>query len=153
MHEKILVSGCFLGLHVRYDGGHQLLVNRFFKQWQAQGRIVSFCPEVAGGLPIPRKPAEINQKNNRVTTVDGEDVTDAFLSGAQQALGLCFQHNIRYALLKESSPSCGSHTVYDGSFTQRKIAGQGVTAQLLINNGIKVFSENTIMSLADVLNA
>lgn len=152
MSEKILVSGCFLGLNVRYDGGHQLIVNRLFAQWQEQGRLIAHCPEVAGGLSIPRKPAEINQKDNRVITIDGEDVTDAFLSGAEQALLICRQHKIRYALLKESSPSCGSQTVYDGSFKQRKIAGQGITARLLSENGIKVFSENTIEELARLLD-
>lgn len=108
--------------------------------------------EVSGGLPVPRAAAE-QQATGLVITQAGVDVTDAFTRGANIALSLCETHNIRYALLKESSPSCGSNTIYDGSFSHRKIPGQGVTAALLSAHGIKVFSEENIDQLITILTA
>ena len=93
---------------------------------------------MAGGLPIPRPPAEI--KEDRVLTKDAEDVTAEFIAGAEQALKICQKHKIRFALLKESSPSCGRNTIYDGSHTGHKVIGMGLTAQLLQSNNIEVFS-------------
>jgi len=149
--RKILISRCFLGENVRYDGGNQLLLNHHIELWKNQQRLIAICPEVSGGLSVPRSPAEFNQSNGKIYTVDGEDVSAAFHRGAQQALALCKKYGIRFALLKESSPSCGSKLIYDGTFTNRKISGQGVTASLLLENGIKVFSENSIEQLADLL--
>jgi uncharacterized protein YbbK (DUF523 family) len=149
--EKILVSACFLGELVRYDGKANSILNKRLNEFREQKRLVAICPEVSGGLPVPRPPAElinISETNEtKVTTINGEDVTQAYIKGANAALVLCLQHNIHYALLKESSPSCGSSTIYDGSFTQCKIAGVGITANLLRQNGIEVFSENTIDAL------
>ncbi len=147
--EKILVSACLLGQKVRYDGGHQQLVNRQLAKWQQQGRLVVLCPEVAGGLPVPRAPAEINQADNRVYDVTGADVSDAFTKGAQTALALCRQYAIRFALLKESSPSCGGQWVYNGHFCGEKIAGQGITAALLSQHNIQVYSEQTLTELIE----
>lgn len=143
---KILVSGCLLGEEVRYDGGHQLMMDTTFALWRKRGWLVSLCPEVAGGLGIPRPPAE-QQTDGRIITVSGVDVTRAFNKGAEQALRVCQRFNIKYALLKESSPSCGSTTIYNGDFSGVKIAGMGVTAQLLSEHGIKVFSEKTFAEL------
>lgn len=147
--EKILISSCFLGNKVRYDGGDNLLVNTTLKCWQETDRLVVICPELAGGLSTPRAPAEIQLSRNCiiVKTITGEDVTQAFELGAQRALSLCRLHGIRYALLKESSPSCGSSSIYNGEFNQQKIPGQGVTTALLRANGIKVFSEKNLLSL------
>ncbi|GLX78413.1 hypothetical protein tinsulaeT_17530 [Thalassotalea insulae] len=145
--EKILVSACLLGQSVRYDGGHQLLLNQQLIRWQQQGRVVAVCPEVAGGLSVPRAPAEISQLDHRVYDNTGIDVTDAFNQGAQSALALCQRHKIRYALLKESSPSCGSQLIYDGHFQGEKIVGQGLTAALLRQNGITVYSEQSLNEL------
>jgi len=147
-YEKILVSGCFLGEKVRYDGKISPLVHDLLLLWQKQNRLISLCPEVFGGLSIPREPAEIQQKTGEVITISGINVSVQFNKGAQQALQLCNQYNIRYALLKESSPSCGSNNIHDGSFSNNKIKGQGKTTQLLQQNGIRVFSENTIDTLA-----
>lgn len=144
--EKILISGCLLGLNVRYDGKAKSLQQTTIMKWQQQGRLIVVCPEVAGGLSIPRAPAEI-QGNGLVVTQDGQDVSQAFSFGAEHALYLCQQHGIRYALLKESSPSCGSSNIYDGSFSGKKIVGMGKTAALLTEHGIKVFSEQTIDKL------
>ena len=137
--EKILVSACLVGQRVRYDGRdadpHEALLAR----WQAEGRLVPICPEVAGGLPVPRPPAELVA--GRVLTRPGEDVTAAFTSGAQAALALAKRHGIRLAVLKAKSPSCGSAGIYDGTFTGRVVPGEGVTAALLRAHGIEVFSE------------
>lgn len=148
MH-KILVSSCLLGAPVRYDGRGQQLLHPQLITWQQQGRIVAFCPEIAGGLSTPRDPAEII--NGKVITNTGDDVTTEFKLGAQQALRLCQQHNIRFALLKESSPSCGRNTIYDGSHSGIKVIGMGLTASLLENNDIKVFSEQQMPALVKAL--
>ncbi|WP_460419456.1 2-thiouracil desulfurase family protein [Pseudomonas sp. microsymbiont 2] len=145
---KVLVSACLLGQPVRYDGrasGHPDVL----QGWQAEGRVVPLCPEVAGGLPTPRPPAEIPGGQGRavldgqarVVTVTGEDVSGAFLAGARLALELVRRHGIRVAVLKSGSPSCGNRLVYDGSFTGVKVTGEGVTAALLRREGVLVFSE------------
>ncbi|ANC00797.1 hypothetical protein AB688_01190 [Pseudomonas putida] len=146
--SKVLVSACLLGQPVRYDGrdsGHPDLL----KQWQAEGRVVPLCPEVAGGLPTPRPAAEIQGGQGgqvldgqvQVLTVAGEDVSAAFLSGARQALALVRRHGIRVAVLKSGSPSCGNRLTYDGSFSGVKVTGEGVVAALLRREGVRVFSE------------
>lgn len=145
---KVLVSACLLGQPVRYDGrasGHPDLLQR----WQAEGRVVPLCPEVAGGLPTPRAPAQIPggqglavlQGQAQVLTVEGEDVSETFLSGARQALALVRRHGIRVAVLKSGSPSCGNRLIYDGSFSGVKVPGEGVTTAILRREGIQVFSE------------
>ncbi|WP_448213980.1 DUF523 domain-containing protein [Colwellia sp. MEBiC06753] len=149
--DKILVSACLLGAKVRYDGQAKPLLNRKLTRWQQQGRLITVCPEVAGGLSIPREPAEL-QANGLVITTNGANVTAAFIQGAQHALHLCQRHQIRYALLKESSPSCGSQWRYDGNFSGQKIAGQGLTAELLIKHGIAVFSEENIEQLIELID-
>lgn len=109
--QKVLVSRCLLGHLVRYDGGSHGPFD-LLSRWHAQGRIVALCPEVAGGLPTPRPPAEIPggqggevlDRLNRVFTVDGEDVSEAFLLGAEAAVELVRRHDIRMAVLKARSP-------------------------------------------------
>ena len=150
--DKILISACFLGKRVRYNGIVQTLESKLLQQWQKQGRLVSICPEVISGLPVPRPPAEINQITKKVITIESIDVTKQFTNGADQALRLCQQHNIQFALLKESSPSCGSNNIYDGTFSNQKIAGEGLTTKLLREHGIKVFCEDSIEALADLIN-
>ncbi|MFQ5582585.1 MAG: DUF523 domain-containing protein [Mariprofundaceae bacterium] len=149
--EKILVSACLLGQKVRYDGAacrqHGLM-----DQWESQGRVVPLCPELAGGLPVPRPAAEIKhgdaesalRSGSGVHHQDGGDVTDAFVDGAEKALAECWRHRIKVAVLKEGSPSCGVSCVNDGSFSGRKINGQGLTAHLLTRHGISVFSEQQL---------
>ena len=152
--EKILISSCFLGNKVRYDGGDNLLDNATLQAWKKDNRLVVICPELAGGLAIPRAPAEIKFSGETITvkTITGDDVTNAFEQGAQQALLLCQRYGIRYALLKESSPSCGSTTIYNGEFSGQKIAGQGVTTALLRAHGIQVFSEKNLSTLISELS-
>lgn len=137
--KKILVSACLIGEKVRYDGG-DCRQRGLLEQWQAEGRLVVICPEVCGGLPVPRAPAEI-QPDGRVINIEHEDVSEAFERGAKRALALCQQHGIHIAVLKEGSPSCGSAKINNGKFDGTKISGQGVTTRLLEANGIRVFSE------------
>ena len=148
--QYVLVSACLLGHPVRYDGrsaprGHAILA-----RWLDEGRVVPVCPEVAGGMPIPRPPAEIEPGANaadvlggraRVMAVSGDDATVPFLRGAHLALAAARERGIRIAVLKEGSPSCGSGYVYDGSFSGQRRPGVGVTAQLLADAGVRVFSE------------
>ena len=143
---KLLVSACLLGEPVRYDGQAQRLVDPSLRAWQQAGMLVSFCPEVAGGLPTPRPAAEC-QADGRILTCGGEDVTAAFRRGAEAALALCRREGIQCALLKERSPSCGSSLIYDGSFSGRRIPGAGVTAALLMSNGLLVTSEERLSEL------
>lgn len=140
--ENILVSACLLGVCCRYDGNCQQI--REFEQklpaLQQRFHLVPVCPEVYGGLPTPRAPAEI--RGGRVCTAGGEDVTAAFRRGAQQALQLARRYGCRYAVLKKRSPSCGSGQIYDGTFTRTLTGGDGITAGVLKAEGITVFGED-----------
>ena len=141
--KKLLVSACLLGENVRFDGKDSQNGSKIIKKWQKDDCLVLLCPEVAGGLSVPRPPAEI-QPDGQIVTIEGADVTSAFELGAQKALALCREHDIRVAILKEGSPSCGSSLINDGNFSHNKIPGQGVTTKLLQANGIRVFSENEL---------
>lgn len=149
--EKILISACLLGDNVRYNAEIKTCDDALINQWDNEGRLIKVCPEVSGGLPTPRPPAEFHQTSERVITVDNIDVTKAFVIGAHTALALCQKHDIKFAILKESSPSCGSSTIYDGSFSHQKISGEGITTKLLREHGIDVFSENKLEELKVIL--
>ena len=152
MTEKILISACLLGERVRWDGRGADTGDGPIAKWNAEGRLVPICPEVAGGLPVPRPPAELRGGDGggvwgggaRVVAIGGEDVTSAFRTGAMAALELARRHSIRIAILKERSPSCGSSQIYDGTFTGVRIEGAGVTAALLRESGVRVFSEDEV---------
>ena len=138
--NKLLVSACLLGERVRYDGESKPLAELdWLLQLKAQQRLFVICPEMAGGLGVPRAKAE--QRGEKVITIEGADVSREFELGAEMALSMCQQHNIGYALLKAKSPSCGNQTIYDGTFSGTLVEGMGVTAQALANNGIQVYSE------------
>ncbi|MEU0487953.1 MULTISPECIES: DUF523 domain-containing protein [Nocardiopsis] len=149
--DKVLVSACLAGRPVRYDGRAKTVDDALLDRWRAEGRMVVHCPEVAGGLPVPRPPAEIEpgataadvlDGGARILTPDGDDVTAYFVAGARAALAFARERGATVAVLKESSPSCGLHEVYDGTFTGRKRVGRGVTAHLLAGNGVAVFNEH-----------
>jgi len=146
---KILVSACLLGEKVRYDGGDSRQAG-LLETWQTEGRVIALCPEVAGGLPVPRAPAEI-QTDGRIINIEHEDVTDAFERGATRALELCRAHQIQIAILKEGSPSCGSSLINNGNFDRTKIPGKGITTRLLETHGIRVFSESELDQVAALL--
>lgn len=150
--ERVLVSACLLGRPVRYDGGSKPRADRILLRWQVEGRLVSCCPEVEGGLPVPRPPAEISSGTPlRVCAIDGADVTEPFLRGAEAALAAARRYDVKMAVLKEDSPSCGSTRIYDGTFTGRSVAGSGVTTRLLERHGIRVFSEHALDEAAGYL--
>ena len=156
---RVLVSACLLGEKVRYNGADAASGSRVLADWVREGRVVPFCPEVAGGLGVPRPAAEIQGQggasvldgDGQVRTRAGEDVTRAFLRGAELALQAARDNGARMAILKEGSPSCGSGFVYDGSFSGGRQAGVGVTAALLRRNGIAVFSESRLEEAAEHL--
>lgn len=147
--DRILVSACLLGAPVRHDGGHKQVRSDILDRWRSEGRLVAVCPEEAGGLGTPRPASE--RLGDRVLAKTGDDVTNAFQKGAEAALALAKRHGCRFALLKESSPSCGSSLIHDGAFQGRKIPGQGVTTELLRAHGVRVFNENEIEALAEAL--
>nr|WP_067286021.1 DUF523 domain-containing protein [Marinobacterium profundum] len=145
---KILVSACLLGEKVRYDAEHRLLEHPLLEQWHRQGRLVPFCPEVAGGLPTPRRPAEIRQRFPiLVTDRDGADLTPAYLQGAELALEVAQRENCCCALLQSLSPACGRDQVYDGQFRQERVQGSGIAAAELMRHGIALFDETRLSEL------
>jgi uncharacterized protein YbbK (DUF523 family) len=151
--EKVLVSACLLGAPVRYNGTDKKTNHPVLQRWIEEGRVVSVCPEVLGGLGTPRPPAEIVviEGLRRVRANTGRDVTAEFEQGAADALNTARRHNARIAILKEGSPSCGSSYIYDGTFTGTRVESEGVTAALLRANGIRVFSELELDAAATYL--
>lgn len=142
-----MISACLIGCECRYD--QKSCLDEDLEQLLREGKVIPVCPEQLGGLPTPRPPAEIiggdgfDVLEGRARIVDqtGNDVTDEFLAGAQQALKLAKTVGATSAILKENSPSCGSSFVYDGSFSGKKVPGVGLTAALFKRNGIEVRSE------------
>lgn len=141
-NPKILISSCLLGNNVKYDGGNNAIDAGLLARLFDCAELIPVCPEVDGGLPIPRIPAEAQGK--RVVNKEGEDVTAFFERGAALALEAAQSHGVVAAILKERSPSCGVHRVYDGTFSKTAIDGSGTAARLLRENGIKIFNENEI---------
>lgn len=149
----ILVSACLLGVACRYDG--QSCATASLIALASHGRVVPICPEVAGGLPTPRLPAEIEGAGQgldghavlagrtRVMRSDGTDVTAHFFAGADAAYSLVQHLGLRRAILKANSPSCGAGHVYEGRFGGTLVPGDGVTAARLKRAGLEVFTEDT----------
>lgn len=157
---KVLVSACLLGQRVRYDGEDAASGSERLARWEAEGRLVPFCPEVAGGLPVPRPAAELQGGDGcavldgtaRVCTQVGVDVSDAFLRGARGALEVAQEEGISLAVLKDRSPSCGSRWIYDGSFSGARVSGEGVTSALLRRHGIRVISDEELGDFGEELH-
>jgi len=153
--KKILVSACLLGCKVRYNGCAVNVDSSHFEALSLTYELVPFCPEVQAGLPTPRPAAEIQggagdavlQGAARVVGIDNIDVSDYFCRGAQMALTCCVDEEIEIAILNESSPSCGSSRIYDGHFNGKKKAGMGVTAALLDQHGVRLYSQHNIVEL------
>ena len=147
----ILVSACLLGINCKYNGDNNkdIKVEKYLKDKQ----FILVCPEQLGGMSTPRKPSEIIKLDGygvlegKTSVVNNEkiDVTNQFKQGAQEALKIANLYGCKKAILKESSPSCGSSCIYDGTFTGKKIPGVGVTAALLKKNGIEVISEKDLI--------
>ncbi|MBO4982693.1 MAG: DUF523 domain-containing protein [Clostridia bacterium] len=138
--KKIIVSACLLGERCRFDGESKpnddvlALKNKF--------ELIPVCAEVFGGLSVPRLPAEI--VGGKVIRADGFDVTDNYRIGAEKVLKIAIENRCELAILKARSPSCGKGRIYDGSFTKKLIVGNGICAQLLIDNGIKIVDETEV---------
>ena len=141
--EKILVSGCLAGFNTKYNGKNNY--NPLIEELKKKYELIYICPEVDGGLSIPRDPSE--RVGDKVISINGIDVTNEYNNGAKIALDIALKNNIKIAILKDGSPSCGKNYIYDGTFTHTKIKDLGVTAKLLIENGIKVYQEDEIEKL------
>ena len=143
---KILVSACLLGINSRYCGGGCL--NEAVASLAKKHFLIPVCPEQLGGLPTPREPDEI--QNGRVYEKSGKENTEEFIRGAEETLRIAKLLKADMAVLKQNSPSCGSSMIYDGTFSGKKIPGSGITASLLIQNGIRVISEEDIAELREL---
>ena len=138
--EIILVSACLLGYNCKYNGKNNK--NEKVLEYIKDKYVIPICPEVFGNLSIPRMPAEI--KNNKVINKKGKDVTNNFIDGANKTLKIAKILNIKKAILKQKSPSCGSGKIYDGNFNNTIINGDGITTKILKENNIEVISEEDL---------
>ena len=134
---NIIVSACLIGLNTRYSGDSGTV--EWINALAGAHVLIPVCPEQLGGLPTPRVPCE--RRGEQVVSKENVDCTAEFRYGAEAALRVARLNDCRAAILKQRSPSCGSGTIYDGSFTGIKVSGDGLTAELLKKNGILVFSE------------
>lgn len=141
--ENIIVSACLLGIGCRYDGKHK--ANPEVLKLKGKYNLIPVCPEIYGGLPTPRVPSE--RIGDKVMMKDGTDVTENYQRGAKEMLELCRIFGAKTAILKERSPSCGKGEIYDGSFSGALTARDGVSAELLISEGIRVIGESEIKIL------
>lgn len=134
---RILVSACLLGIHCRYSGGDNANAKVLALAANPANEVIPVCPEVLGGLPTPRPPAEI-QPDGRVMTQDGHEVTAAYRAGAERTLAIAREMRPDRIILQSRSPSCGVRERYDGTFSRVRVPGQGVTAALLVKHGFSV---------------
>lgn len=142
-----LISACLCGVNCKYNGLNNY--NEICDNLFTSGKAILVCPEQLGGLPTPRIPSEIIGKSSNILTYNngsvidknGNDVTSQFLKGAQETLQIAKKMNIKKAILKDGSPSCGVNYIYDGNFNGTKIKGMGLTAQLLKESSIDIISE------------
>ena len=141
--ESILISSCLLGNNTKYNGKNNY--NPKVLKLKEKYNLIPICPEVLGGLLIPREPSEII--GDKVINKIGLDVTKNFNEGARLSLIEAEKYNIKYAILKDGSPSCGVNYIYDGTFSGTKINGMGITAKLLSLNNITLLSEKDIEKL------
>ncbi|ORI08736.1 purine-nucleoside phosphorylase [Campylobacter concisus] len=144
MREKILISACLVGINCKFNGENNLLDRAILDEISKRYHLLFVCPEVYGGLSTPREPAEM--KNGVVVCkFSGKDVSENFKNGAEICLKIAKLNGCKKAILKSKSPSCGSGQIYDGSFSKRLILGDGITAKLLKENEILVYSEDEIV--------
>lgn len=144
---KLLISGCLLGLGCRYDGECRPLPEETLDQLRKKFQLIPVCPEQLGGLSTPRNPAE--RVGDKVISNQGKDVTEAYQKGAEEVLKLAKFFGCETALLKEKSPACGKGLIYDGTFGKHLVVGNGVAAEVLMENGVTVFGESEIENLLE----
>lgn len=143
-----LVSSCLAGIPCRYDGGS--CANKAIIELVKQEKAIPICPEQLAGLPAPRPCCEIvvdKSGKKKVMSADGKDLTKEFADGAQKALMIAKAKGITKAILKSKSPSCGCGCIYDGTFSGKTIAGNGMTAEIFLKNGIEVLTEKDVNNL------
>lgn len=140
---KVFVSACLMGKNCKYNGGNNY--SEAVKKYVEGHEVISMCPEVEGGLPIPRTPAEI--VNGVVTNRDGVSVDKEFRAGAEKILDVLLEEKVELAILQSRSPSCGIGRIYDGSFTKILTNGNGIFADLLVKHGIKVIDVENINNI------
>lgn len=140
MKEKIIVSACLLGECCKYNGGHNAC-DKVISYVQDK-EVIKICPEVMGGLSIPRIPCERIEK--KVINQQGEDKTYEFYKGAELSLALAKKHDVKKAILKAKSPSCGKGKIYDGTFSGTLVDGNGVCVDLFLENGIQILTEKEL---------
>lgn len=141
MKEKVLISACLLGVNCKYSGDNNYnkeLIDKLNEQYD----LIPICPEIMGGLSTPRNPAEI--RDGKVFNNQGDEVTKNFQKGAEEALKIAKILNVNKAILKSKSPSCGKGLIYDGTFNNKLIEGNGITTDLLLKNKIQVISDKEI---------
>ena len=134
MSKKIVVSACLMGRNCKYNGGNNY--NEKLVAMLKDREIIEVCPEVAAGMPIPRPAVEI--LNGRVIREDGSDWDDVYRKGVEVVLNQLKQEDIDYAVLQSRSPTCGVKQIYDGTFSKKRIDGQGILAKELAERGIKL---------------
>jgi uncharacterized protein YbbK (DUF523 family) len=142
-----VVSACLCGINCKYNGANNQ--HQEFIREMRNGQVMPLCPEQLGGLPTPRSACEIFGGSGkdvladsaRVTSKNGQDLTAFFIKGAQECLAIMLQAGIDEAILQRRSPSCGVGKIYDGSFSGHLIDGDGVTAALLKQHGMKVWND------------
>ncbi|MBP3398128.1 MAG: DUF523 domain-containing protein [Erysipelotrichaceae bacterium] len=135
--EKLMISACLMGINCRYDGGNTKLAQ--LDELKQCYELIPVCPETLAGLPCPRFPIEI--VGDRVLNNQQEDVTEVFHRGADCAMELWKASGCPKVLLQSRSPSCGKGIIYDGTFTGKKISGNGIFAQKLIDAQAEIYSE------------
>ncbi len=143
MTPRFLVSACLAGRCCRYDGKANTVPE--IARLAAEGLCLPVCPEVLGGLPVPRTPCEI--RGGKVLTKEGLDCTEAFARGAREALRLAKEAGLTAAVLKSRSPSCGAGRIYDGTFSRRLTDGDGLLAALLKKEGFLLCTEENFREL------
>lgn len=147
----ILVSGCLVGLNCKYNGGNNYDEKIF--NLVKQGKAIPVCPEQLGGLTTPRPPSEIRVIDGKryVFNSENDDVTKNYNNGAVDILNLAQKLDIKKAILKSKSPACGKGQIYNGNFEKKLIDGNGILAQLLIDNGIDVINSDDIEKIEELL--
>lgn len=136
----ILVSACLAGFDCKYNGGNN--VDDTIVQLVKEGKAIPVCPEELGGLTTPRAPSEVTmmQQKRCVVNTEGQDVTAPFVLGAQKCFAIAKRYDCQQAILQPRSPSCGKGKIYNGKFEKVLVDGNGVFAELLLQNGITVFT-------------
>lgn len=136
----IIVSGCLAGLRCNYKG--ETKPHPGVIKLVEEGKAIPLCPEQLGGLTTPRAPAE--RLGSKVVTKDGEDVTEQFERGAEEVAKIVEITGAKRVILKARSPSCGVGYTYDGSFCDRLIERDGVTAEKLRELDVVLLTEEDL---------